>query len=80
MIKHLAFSKTGTGKQILKEHNISSEDLINHFCKINNCQKKDFEEHYDKEHKVFIKRSKQDNWKQNFGEYSYLINNPLPKK
>ncbi len=41
------------------------DKLIEHFCRVNNCTKKDFEEHAKETYETFVKRSKIQ-WKQDF--------------
>jgi len=47
---------------------LSREDLINHFCKVNNCSREDFEKHEEEAFRIWRERSKYE-WKQDFGEY-----------
>lgn len=73
-IKHIGFwLYTSDGKKQLEKSGLTRDDLINHFCKENNCSVEEFKAH---EHEAFIihkERSKYE-WKQEFGEY-----NPKPK-
>ena len=41
------------------------DDLIDHFCKVNDCSKRDFEEHRDRAYNKWIERSKV-NWNIDF--------------
>ena len=72
-IKHSGlWFATSEGLEWLKNQNLTTEDLINHFLKINDCTRKDFEQHYDDSFKIYTERSKY-NWIQDFGIYKYLI-------
>lgn len=69
MIKHAGFSMhTKRGREIYDR-----EELIEHFCKVNNCSRDDFLNHEAEAFKKWRKRSKFQ-WKQDFGEYSEYIN------
>lgn len=69
-IKHLGFSfLTDEGEYSLKSIGLNKEMIINHYCKINNCSKKDFEEHKDEAFKIQSERSLYE-WKQ---DINYLI-------
>jgi len=69
-IKHAGFSMhTEKGKQIFNR-----EELIKHFCKVNNCSKEDFLKHEDEAFEVWSKRSKQ-KWSQDFGVWNKFIKN-----
>ena len=48
------------------------DELIEHFCRVNNCTKRDFEEIRDKAFEVWENRSQHD-WKQDFGKYEGYI-------
>lgn len=68
MIKHAGFSMhTPEGQE-----NFDRDELIDHFCKVNECKKEAFFKHEDEAFKVWKERSKHE-WKQNFGEYSRFI-------
>jgi hypothetical protein len=69
-IKHIGFwCYTKEGKEILFKSNLSKEDLINHFCKINQCSKEDFESHEKTAFALWRERNKYV-WKQDFGKYN----------
>ena len=59
---------TDYGKEQLKTLGLCQEDLINHFCKVNDCTLKEFAEQWSTAIKTWKKRS-QYNWHQDFGEY-----------
>lgn len=68
-IKHIGlWLHTQRGKENLEIEGLKEIDIINHFCKINSCSKKDFEEAEDNAFKIFRERSKYE-WKQDSGEY-----------
>lgn len=59
---------TDYGKEQLKTLGLCQEDLINHFCKVNDCSIKEFAKQWSTAIKTWKKRS-QYNWQQDFGEY-----------
>jgi len=68
-IKHIGFwCYTEYGRRKLKNEGVNREDLINHFCKVNNCTREDFEKHEKEAFKIWRERSKY-SWKQDFGKY-----------
>lgn len=71
-IKHIGlWCYTLRGKALLKKLRLTKEDLIDHFCKVNNCSIKDFEIHEREVFKIYRERSKY-KWKQDFGKYEYI--------
>lgn len=69
-IKHIGFwCYTSDGMEQLTKSGLSKEDLINHFCKVNNCTVKEFKMHETKAFRIWEERSRHE-WKQNFGEYN----------
>lgn len=75
-IKHIGFwCYTERGKKLLASQDITRQDLINHFCKVNNCSEADFMKHEDEAFKIWSQRSSHE-WTQDFGEYeSILVDN-----
>lgn len=72
-IKHSGlWFETDYGLENLKKQNLTTEDLINHFLKVNNCTRKDFEKHYAEAFKIHAERSKYQ-WTQDFGKYKPLV-------
>lgn len=68
-IKHIGFwCYTQNGRETLKKSRLTKEDLVAHFCKVNNCSEEEFEDHEWKTFRIWKERSKY-NWKQNFGQY-----------
>jgi len=68
-IKHIGFwCYTENGIRQLERAGLSREDLINHFCRVNNCSRENFEKHERKAFKIWRERSKYE-WKQDFGKY-----------
>jgi len=68
-IKHIGFwCHTEDGKARLTKSGLTREDLINHFCRVNNCAKEDFEKHEDETFRIWEERSRY-RWKQDFGDY-----------
>jgi len=50
----------------------AARELIEHFCGVNNCTKRDFEEIQDKAFEIWENRSQYE-WKQDFGKYGDFI-------
>lgn len=72
-IKHIGFwCHTIEGRGKLRQEGLDREDLIKHFCSINNCTRTKFLEHEEKAFEIWRERSKHQ-WKQDFGKYSQLI-------
>jgi len=68
MIKHIGFSMyTLEGQE-----KFDKNELIEHFCKVNDCKIEDFYKHEKEAFKIWHERSKH-KWKQDFGEYSKFI-------
>lgn len=68
-IKHIGFwCHTEDGIKLLAKSGLSKEDLINHFCKVNKCSRKEFEKQEEEAFKIWRERSKHE-WKQDFGIY-----------
>jgi len=68
-IKHVGFwCHTSNGKRKLEQSGLTRDDLIKHFCKVNNCTEKEFVAHEDEAFKIWKERSKH-KWKQDFGQY-----------
>ena len=68
-IKHIGFwSRTEKGQSLLTQEGLSRDDLIQHFCIVNNCREEDFEQHEREAFKIFSQRSLYP-WDQDFGEY-----------
>jgi len=68
-IKHIGlWCYTDVGREKLARLGLSKEDLINHFCKVNNCSRKEFEKHEEEALKIWGERSKCE-WKQDLGKY-----------
>ena len=68
-IKHIGFwCYTGEGQKQLAKAGLSREDLIDHFCRVNNCSRKEFEEHEREAFRIW-KEKNSHQWKQDFGRY-----------
>jgi hypothetical protein len=75
MIKHFGrASKTVAGQERLKKAGLTTQDLIDHFCKVNNCTVKEFERHKEEAFETHAKRG-QHKWTQDLGKYKYLLKN-----
>lgn len=69
-IKHVGlWLHTSDGENMLKKERLTKEDIINHFCKVNNCTKIDFQKYEDEAFKMWHERSEH-GWKQDFGQFS----------
>ena len=66
-VKHIGL--TGI---LANEGKLDYNEVVRHFCKVNNCSKKEFEEHVNNAFMVWKKRS-QCQWKQDFGEYEKYL-------
>jgi len=62
-IKHI-----GLAGILASEGKLDYNKIIEHFCKVNKCTKKEFEEHSAKAFDIWGKRSRYE-WKQDFGRY-----------
>lgn len=71
-IKHIGFWGTEDGLKILEKYNLSWEDIIKHFCRINECTIEDFQLHKKKAFEIWGGRNKL-KWKQDFGKYQDII-------
>ncbi|MGC9781554.1 MAG: hypothetical protein HZR80_20110 [Candidatus Heimdallarchaeota archaeon] len=59
---------TDYGKEQLKKLDISPEDLIKHYCKVNKCDLKDFGQNWREAVDLWKTRSEQE-WIQDYGEF-----------
>jgi len=66
-IKHI-----GLARILANEGKLDYNEVIEHFCKVNDCTKKEFEKHKAKAFDVWSKRSEYE-WKQDFGGYGEFI-------
>lgn len=58
-VKHIGFwCYTEKGIRRLRKEGLSKEDLVNHFCTVNNCSREDFEEHEREAFRIWEERSK----------------------
>jgi len=73
-IKHIGFwCHTVEGRTKLRQEGLDREDLIKHFCSLNNCAREEFLKHEEEAFDVWRERSEHQ-WKQDFGKYGRLIN------
>jgi hypothetical protein len=69
-IKHIGFwCSTDEGLQRMDQMGLTENDLIKHFCNVNTCSRKEFEEHHEQSTMIWKERSEFD-WKQDLGEYA----------
>ncbi len=73
-VKHL-----GLVGILSSEGKLDADKIIKHFMKVNNCDKKTFEEHKKKAFDEWRKRS-QYKWRVDFGKYKNVIQNASKKK
>jgi hypothetical protein len=74
-IKHIGFwCHTADGRMKLKQEGFNCDDLIIHFCTVNNCTIQDFLAHENKAFDMWKERSKYQ-WKQDFGSMRRSLNN-----
>jgi hypothetical protein len=67
-IKHIGFSQI-----LADEGKLDLNKLIEHFCKVNNCNLDTYADHHEMAFSTWRERSKHD-WKIDFGEYANIIN------
>ena len=63
---------TEYGKKQLQTLGLSQEDLVKHYCKVNNCSPKEFSKQWSRAIKTWKKRSQYE-WNQDFGEYQLKL-------
>ena len=69
-IKHIGlWCYTPDGQAKLKRQQLTREDLVKHFCTVNNCTFEEFQNHEDSAFKEYSGRSKF-RWKQDLGVYN----------
>jgi len=66
-VKHI-----GLAGILASQGKLDYEKVIGHFGKVNNCTRKEFEEHEKEAFEIWRKRSKYQ-WKQDFGKYREFI-------
>ena len=66
-VKHI-----GLAGILANEGKLDYNEVIRHFCKVNNCSEREFEKHVNDAFAIWRERSLQQ-WKQDFGEYKELI-------
>ena len=66
-VKHI-----GLARILANEGKLDYTKVVRHFCKVNSCSEKEFEEHVRGAFTIWRKRSKLQ-WKQDFGEYGQYV-------
>jgi len=66
-VKHI-----GLAGILANEGKLDYNEVIKHFCRVNNCSENDFEENVDKAFEIWRERFKHQ-WKQDFGKYEKFI-------
>jgi len=54
---------------LLRKAGITIKDVINHFCKVNNCTREEFEKHKEKAFRKWKERGRY-KWKIDLGKYT----------
>lgn len=68
-VKHI-----GLAGILANKGKLDYDEVMKHFCKVNDCSEKDFEKHVDESFETWRKRSGH-NWKQDFGKYKEFVKN-----
>ncbi len=63
-VKHI-----GLAGILARRGKLDYDRVVEHFCRVNNCSREEFEQHKAKAFDIWRRRSKHD-WKQDFGEYA----------
>ena len=72
-VKHIGFwTMTQDGIEKLKQEGYTVDDIINHFCRVNQCTRKDFERHKEEAFALWQERNKY-KWTQSLGKYEELL-------
>jgi len=66
-VKHI-----GLAGILASQGKLDYNKVVEHFCKVNRCTKRDFEKHEAKAFETWRKRSEYQ-WKQDFGKYKEFI-------
>ena len=66
-VKHIGLSKI-----LASQGKLDLDAVISHFCEVNSCSTKDFNEHEREAFLIWHKRSLH-GWKQDFGEYGKYL-------
>ncbi len=78
MIKHIGYwCYTENGQMSLRRRGLSREDLIKHFCRVNNCSVEEFERHEKESLEKWMERSKHRDWRQDLGRYKSWMRNHI---
>lgn len=68
-VKHI-----GRARMLADEGKLDYNEVVRHFCKVNDCSEKEFEKHRKEAFEIWKKRSVFE-WKQDFGKYKEFVNN-----
>jgi len=69
-VKHIGlWLYTEDGEKMLRKQRLTKQDIINHFCKVNNCSIEEFKKYVNNAFKVWNSRSKFQ-WKQDFRNFA----------
>lgn len=73
MIKHIGlWCHTDKGFKTLRRIGLTREELIEHFCNVNNCSEQDLLRHEEEAFRIWERRSKFD-WTQDFGRFEKYL-------
>ena len=68
-IKHI-----GLAGILADEGKLDYDEVVKHFCRVNNCSEKDFKNHVDEAFRIWRERSGH-SWNQDFGKYQEFVKN-----
>lgn len=66
-VKHI-----GLAGILADEGKLDYDEVMKHFCRVNNCSEKDFKNHVDEAFEIWRERSGH-SWKQDFGKYQEFV-------
>ena len=66
-VKHIGFAGI-----LAREGKLDYDEVVKHFCRVNNCSVEEFMSHKDEAFEIWAKRNRY-KWKQDFGEYKEFI-------
>jgi hypothetical protein len=72
MVKHLGFASLPDGQKVLADAGLTIEDIKEHFCKINQCSRDEFDKYAREQGRLHRERSKH-KWTQNWGQYKEIM-------
>ena len=79
MVKHPGHWGTRDGQEKMEGMGITWEDVIEHFCKVNECSITTYEKHYEEMSKLFEERSNHE-WTQNKESWKRIFSEKVVNK